>query len=243
MSIYINQNIACGSGTGSTSCVSWYTWFATTPIIGNFLVLYLASIDNLSINSITSPSFGTAIYNWTNNYNSLDAGCNIYIYSLPVTNNLSQIQINLNSGDNNFYSVIDEVQGVSGVFDVQNDQQGVGSIYNTGLTSAVTGNNEYWVNVYAWKNTSKDAIGTSPTNGYTIIQKDTTWSMKNENPVTFNSTGWNGTGVGSHINAHAGIIIAKQIKTGIGSNVHAGCSIQDINGTASNWNALALTIK
>ena len=83
--IFRIQALACGTGTGSSNCTTWSTFLATSTITGDCLILYLASVDNLSINNIYSTAFGTSSqYTWTNVYNSLSVGCNIYSGSVKT---------------------------------------------------------------------------------------------------------------------------------------------------------------
>ena len=230
----VRNNLNAGSALEDPATTWTYT-LSFTPTAGRCLLMYIQCNSTLSITSITQGGSSAA---WTLITSSAVANNNIYVYALTDTPSGSNTTVTMVLGSaNNFFStIIEEVTGLVAVaanlLDKSSTSSGTGNTYQTGTTAATVTNDEYWVNIYSWYDSSlfAEPVGASPTNSY---------SLATPNPVTINTGGWTGAGGLPFLAFGAGQIMAYRIVTTTGT---AGGNVTDGNAGGLPYNGLAIAL-
>jgi len=223
----VRQTNAGSQGRAAAS--TWTLTLSGTPTTGNTLLLYIGSLNALSIASIIQGGSGSS---WTSVYSSVSTGVNVYVYALYVTaGSNTTVTLNLSVANNGFYSICEEISGlVSGGWLDKSSNIVSTSTNNpdTGLTLATENSNEYWVNLYCFNLSSDSSQASSPTNGYTLYNSGTS--------INFYDPGWTGGAITPFF-GFAGMIMAYKITPIVGN---AGGSITDVLTNFNSYNSVAL---
>jgi hypothetical protein len=227
-----NAGTGNGAGGARNSATTWTLTLSGTPSVGNTLLLYIGSVNALSISSIVQ---GGSNSNWTSIYTSTNTNTNIYVFALYVTSGSNTtVTLTLNSASNQFYSICEEISGLStsNWLDKSTNTTSASTNSPTTGTTAVTNNaNEYWVNLYCYfSNGAGDTQGSSPTNGYSLYNTGT--------PIRFTDTGWTAAGGNILALVEAGMVMTYQIVSTTGN---AGGSISDSLNNSNSYNSVALS--
>lgn len=219
------------AGTGNKIGVTtWTLTLSGTPTAGNTLLLYIGSINALSITSIVQ---GGSNSNWTSLYTSTNTNTNVYVYALNVTaGSNTTVTLTLGSANNRFYSICEEISGLANTSWLDKSTNTISASTNTpttGTTATTTSSNEYWVNLYFYYSLDGDAQGSSPTNSYTLYNSGA--------PIKFSDTGWVGGSIGIAPVLFSGVIMAYKIVSIIGT---AGGGITDALIDSAAYNSVAL---
>jgi len=226
-------NAGTGSGTGSKlAATTWTLTLSGTPTTGNTLLLYIGSVNTLSITSVVQ---GGSNSNWSSIYTSTNTNTNVYVYALNVTaGSNNTVTLTLGSASNRFYSICEELSGlVTSSWLDKSANTGFASTNTptTGLTATTTNSNEYWVNLYFYYSSiDGNSQGSSPTNSYTLYNDGT--------PIKFTDTGWNGGANGPASSDYAGVIMDYKFVSVVGT---AGGGISDSLLYSNAYNSVALT--
>jgi hypothetical protein len=227
-----NAGTGNGSGGQKNSATTWTLTLSGTPSIGNTLLLYIGSVNALSISSIVQ---GGSNSNWSSVYTSSNANTNIYVYALYVTSGSNTtVTLTLSSASNQFYSICEEISGLSTSNWLDKSINTTTASTNspsTGTTTVTSNANEYWVNLYCYfSNGVGDSQGSSPTNGYTLYNTGT--------PIHFTDTGWTATGATTSALVEAGMLMTYQVVSITGN---AGGSLTDSLNNSNAYNSVALS--
>ena len=232
MTIANLQNAGSGNGTafyGGRS--SWTLTLSFTPTQGNALLVFL----NVVSGTVTGLTYnGSAM---TQIFAGGVSNANVLCYGISVpASPPSTVVLTFSSNANQFASVIQEVSGLTSfVADQTAFANGTGATYSSGTTFTTTSAIELWENAYAYYNasTGNDPSGTSPTNGYGLLNSGI--------PVKFTDTGWIWTtgamSTGSPLTS-SGLLMAYKMVTSTGA---AGGSISDLSVHTNTWFGAALT--
>ena len=220
------------AGTGiKLAATTWTLTLSGTPTTGNTLLLYIGSVNTLSITSVVQ---GGSNSNWSSIYTSTNTNTNVYVYALNVTaGSNSTVTLTLGSANNKFYSICEELSGLvtSGWIDNSvNTTYASTNTPTTGATATTTNSNEYWVNLYFYYSGFGDSIGSGPTNGYTLYNSGT--------PIKFTDSGWNAGANGGVPIEFAGVIMDYKVVSVVGT---AGGAISDSSLSSNAYNSVALT--
>lgn len=226
-------NAGTGTATGGAKLIAttWTLTLSGTPTTGNTLLLYIGSVNTLSITSVVQ---GGSNSNWSSIYTSNNANTNVYVYALNVTaGSNNTVTLNLGSASNGFYSICEELSGLvtsSWLDNYTNTVSPSTDTPTTGLTATTTNSNEYWVNLYFYYSIFANSQGSSPTNSYNLYNSGT--------PIKLTDTGWNGGANGPLPAYYAGVIMDWQVVSVVGK---AGGGISDSSLNSNAYNSVALT--
>jgi hypothetical protein len=220
------------AGTGNKAiATTWTLTLSGTPTTGNTLLLYIGSVNTLSITSVVQ---GGSNSNWSLIYFKENTNTNVYVYALNVTaGSNNTVTLNLGSASNRFYSICEELSGLVTSSWLDNSSFNTSPSTNTpttGLTATTTNSNEYWVNLYFYYSAAgTPSQGSLPTNSYTLY---------NTTPITFADPGWTGGATGSASLDSAGVIMDWRVVSVVGT---AGGGISDSLANFNAYNSVALT--
>jgi len=234
----IQQLSASASNQGyQFSSDKWVTTLPKNPTIGNILLMYVASKTLFQAESIVqggSNATWSLLTSYTNSPNKY-----IYVYALPRVPRASNstITINLTTGQYNFVTFIEEIEGFTYPYtlDVVSSNAGTSTnVYYSGITTT-NFNNEYLVNLYCYYSNSwqGDSLPTNITSGYSTSGITTS-------TITQRLGGWVGNSVGQspQTNDFFGLIITTGISTVTGTII--GGNITDANSRNNDYSAISI---
>jgi hypothetical protein len=233
MTIVNQQNAGSGNGTGYYGVnSSWTLNLSFSPTPGNTLILLMETVNG---NNIAFITFSGSNMTSTFSNGVTNAGLNCFTVTVPPSPG-SSINIIFGSGGTQFSTILLEVSGLTNLnCDQTAHSTGSGSTYSSGTTAATTQLSELWVNAYAYYNasTGNDPTGTSPTNGYALLNSGI--------PVKPQQAGWVWTtGSMSVVSplTSSGLIVSYKTVNTMGT---AGGAVSDLSVHTNTWYGAALT--
>lgn len=232
MTIVNQQNAGSGNGTRYYGVNStWTLNLGFTPTPGNTLILLMGLVNgtNIAFATFSGSNMNSSFVNGTTN-----AGIVCLSVVVPPSPS-SAINIIFGSGGTQFSTILLEVSGLTNVApDQMAHSTGSGSVYGSGTTATTTQLSELWINVYAYYNasTGNEPTGTSPTNGYGLLNSGVS--------VKPYQSGWVWTtGTMSVVSplTSSGLLASYKTVSTMGA---AGGSVSDLSVHTNTWYGAAL---